>query len=273
MINFTKNLIAAPFRIVFWLCGFFHAVKRLTLARIIWNITGEPLDGCNLIILTANDQGLEPARKVALAVLEETLDASAALMIGQLELHARYDAQAAFDWIIKARNMNCKNQESLLKLELMISGAIDQIEAERVIEQILSRNDLPSDYTKDALRARTQILLKNKKWLDAENIADRILSIEENPYARMTKWVVAMANGNNDLAQMHLKKLSENIPPHISHINMAIGWYHLGQIDKTKELLAKCIKDGVNPNFLVIAHPDFKDLLLQMQNDFYKETQ
>lgn len=272
MINFIKNLIAAPLRIVFWLCGFFPAVKKLTLARIIWNITGEPFDGSNLIILTANNKGLDPARKVARAVLEETLDASAALVMGQLELHARYDAHAAFEWIKKARDMNCKNQESLLKLELMVSDAIDRIETEHVIEQILSRNDLPSDYTKDALMARTEILLKNKKWLDAEKIADRILSIEEDPYARTTKWVVAMANGNNDLAQMHFKKISDNIPPHVLHVNLAIGWYHLGQIDKTKELLAQCMKDGVNSNYLVIANPDFKELILQMQNDFYKEA-
>ncbi|MBN1456232.1 MAG: hypothetical protein JW912_00085, partial [Sedimentisphaerales bacterium] len=83
MINFIKNLIAAPFRIVFWLCGFFPAVNRLTLARIIWNITGETIDGNNLIILTANYKGIGPARQVALKVLEETHDAAAVTIMGQ----------------------------------------------------------------------------------------------------------------------------------------------------------------------------------------------
>jgi len=273
MINFIKNLIAAPFRIIFWLCGFFHAVKRLTLARIIWNITGEPADGCNLIILTANSKGMDSARKVAQKVLEETLDASAALMMGQLELHARYDARAAFEWIKKAKQMDCKNPESLLKLELMIGHAIDQIDTKQVIEQILSRNDLPGDYTKEALTARAEIFLKDKKWDDAEKIADRILLIEEDPYARATKWVVAEAKGNNEQAQMHFKKIGNNVPPAVLHINLAMGWYHLDRIDKTKEQLAQCMKDGVNPIFLVIANPGFKELLLQVRNNFYKEAQ
>jgi tetratricopeptide (TPR) repeat protein len=273
MINFIKNLIAAPFRIVFWLCSFFPAVKRLTLGRIIWNITGEPADGCNVIILTANSKGIEPARKVALKVLQETHDAAAALMMGQLEVHACCDVHAAFEWIKKAKDMDCKNPESLLKLELMISDTLDQIDTEQVIEQILSRNDLPGDYTKDALQVRMEIFLRDKKWDAAEEIADRILSVEEDSHARATKWVVAAARGNNDQAQMHFKKINNNVPPVLFHANLAMGWYHLGQMDKAREHLTQCIKNGANPNLLVIVNPSFKELLLQMRNDFYKEAQ
>lgn len=57
------------------------------------------------------------------------------------------------------------------------------------------------------------------------------------------------------------------------HVNLAMGWYHLDQMDKTKEQLTLCIKNGMNPNLLVIINPGFKELLLQMQNDFYKEAQ
>ena len=273
MINFIRNLIAAPLRIVFWICGFFHAVNRLTLARIIWNITGDVADGSNAIILTANSEGMDSACKVALKVLEETLDASAALMMGQLEVHARCDVRAAFDWIKKAKQMNCKNTESLLKLELMIGDTVDQIDTEQVVEQILARNDLPGDYTKAALVTRAELFLKEKKWDAAEKIADRILLIEEYPYARMIKWVVATASGNNDQAQMNFEKIGNNVTPTDLYINLALGWYYLGRMDKAKEQLAQCIKNGMNPNLLVIINPGFKELLLEMQNDFYKEAQ
>jgi len=273
MINFIKTLIAAPFRIIFWLCGFFPAVKRLILARIVWNITADPADGCNLIILTANSQGMEFARKLTQKVLEETLDASAAAVMGRLEFYACDDAHAAFEWIKKAKQMNCKNMEVLLKLELTIGRVIDQIDTEKVLEQILSRNDLPSDYTKEALMVWIEFFLRNKKWDDAEKIADRILSIEELPYARMAKWVVTTAKGNNDLAQAHFKKIGKNVPPHVLYVNLAMGWHHLGQMDKAKEMLEQCIKNGANPNLLGKVNPGFKDLLLQMRNDFYKKAQ
>ena len=121
MIHFLRHLTAAPVRLLLWLTGFLPVIDRLMLAQIIWRITADVDDGCNLIILTANKKGLQPAREKAMEVLEKTHDASAAVSIGMVEAHACFDPEAAYGWIQKARQLDWK-----VIIELGVSAALER---------------------------------------------------------------------------------------------------------------------------------------------------
>ena len=44
MIHFLRHLIAAPVRVLLWLCGFLPFIDQLRLAEIIWRITADADD-------------------------------------------------------------------------------------------------------------------------------------------------------------------------------------------------------------------------------------
>ncbi len=268
MIHFLRHLTAAPVRLLLWLCGFLPVIDRLMLAQIIWRITADADDGCNVIILTANKKGLQPAREKAMEVLEKTHDASAAVSIGMVEAHACFDPEAAYAWIQKARRLECKNLQKLLKLELLISNDITALDLEQVIEETLSRNDLTGEYSQAALCAKAGVCLKNRDWNTADKLADRVLVIEEAAWMRMVKWTTAMATGDEVLASMQQLKIEKVTPKADELFLLSLGKHFLGRTEQAREDFKAAVKQGLQLNFEKMAFPGVKEFVYSMKAEF-----
>lgn len=268
MIHFLRHLIAAPVRLLLWLCGFLPVIDRLKLAQIIWTLTADADDGCNVIILTANKKGLQAAREKATEVLEKTHDASAALSIGMVEAHGCFDPEAAYGWIQKARRLECKNLQKLLKLELLVSNDIAQVDLEQVIEQILSRNDLTGDYSRAALAAKAGLSLNNGDWKQAEQIADKVLAIEESPQMRMVKWTTAAAKDDKVLAAMQQLKIEKASSKADELFLLSLGKHFLGQTEDAKAGFKQAVKQGAQLSYEKMAFPGVKEFVYSMKAEF-----
>lgn len=268
MIHFLRHLAAAPVRVLLWLCGFLPVIDRLMLAEIIWRITGDADDGYSVIILTSNKTGVAPAREKAEAVLAKTRDASAALAIGMVEAHGCFDPDAAYDWIEKARGLECENLHKLLKLELLISNDVEAVDTERVIEEILSRNDLMGDYSRAALCAKAGLCLKEKDWDGAERIADKVLAIEELAQMRMVKWTTAMARGDGAMAMMQQQKIEKVASKADEQFLLSLGSHFLGADKQAVEQFKTAVKQGAQLSFEKMAFPGVKKFVYSMKAEF-----
>ena len=67
------------------------------------------------------------------------------------------------------------NNHVLLPLKLYLSEHLGLYNKRAIIDEMLSRNDLPGEYTRGALLDKAAILLKEKNWSEAEQIADQML--------------------------------------------------------------------------------------------------
>ncbi|MCK5565138.1 MAG: hypothetical protein KAJ07_07810 [Planctomycetes bacterium] len=268
MIHFLRHLTAAPVRLLLWLTGFLPVINRLILAQIIWTLTADVDDGCNVIILTANKKGLQPAREKAMEVLEKTHDASAAVSIGMVEAHGCFDPEAAYGWIQKARQLECKNLQKLLKLELLISNDITAVDLEQVIEQILSRNDLTGEYSQAALCAKAALCLMNRDWNSADALADRVLVIEELAWMRMVKWTTASATDDKVLASMQQLKIEKAATKADELFLLSLGKHFLGDIENAKADFKAAVKQGAQLSYEKMAFPGVKEFVYSMKAEF-----
>lgn len=268
MIHFLRHLTAAPVRLLLWLTGFLPVIDRLILAQIIWRITADADDGCNVIILTANKKGLQPAREKAMEVLEKTHDASAAVSIGMVEVHACFDPEAAYGWIQKARRLECKNLQKLLKLELLISNDITAVDIEQVIEETLSRNDLSGDYSRQAICAKAGLSLMNGDWDTADKLADRVLVIEESTWMRMVKWTTATATGDKVLASMQQLKIEKAATKADELFLLSLGKHFLGDREQAKDDFKAAVKQGAKLSYEKMAFPGVKEFVYSMKAEF-----
>ena len=197
MINFARQLIAAPIRLLLLICRFLPIFNKLVLVEILWFLSQQAEDGSALVALTASAKGIQAADEKAEKILQQTGDARIAETIAWLQVNINRDLNAASQWIQRASREGFKNTEMLGRVELFLSRYVDEYDTQEVVERILSRNDLPMQFTRDALLWKGQLLLEQTRWEQAKEIAARMLSIEENKFARK---LLAFAEQNrNDL--------------------------------------------------------------------------
>jgi hypothetical protein len=209
---FIKQLAAAAIRVAAEAAGFVGIGDQERLWTSVWGLSKNKSDGSRLIEQVYRKQGIESARIVAEKVLGETKSCAVASMMGFLELSSEQGVQAAAGWVRSAQESGYSKPEELLHLELVLSDFLDDYDRQKSIEQILARNDLPSTATVAALIGKAELCLQEQRLEEAEKIAERILSIEEQPAARLIKWTVCLAKGGTEEAAKHLANAKSKLP-------------------------------------------------------------
>ncbi|HIJ67324.1 MAG TPA: hypothetical protein HPP87_08165 [Planctomycetes bacterium] len=243
MINFVRQLIAAPLRVLLWICGFVPLFDRLRLMQLIWAISTDPADAAGVLTLTASAKGIAQAHNRAEKMFATHPDSQIAATMGWLQIHHARNLPEASRWLKKARQVDC-DDSALLSLELFLSEHLDEYDTQEVVERILARNDLPMSTTRDALLADGRRLLKEKRWTEAQAVADKILTVEENPQARWIGWVTAIINGNDALAQTQLSIAGGKMSDAALRGFVALGWLYMGDSERAARVLQEARTEG-----------------------------
>jgi len=243
VINFVRQLIAAPFRVLLWICGFVPVFDRLRLIELIWALSAEPSDAAAVLTLAAAAKGIDEACTRAEKMFAAHPDAQIAATIGWLRIQHARDMQAATKWLKRARQAGCDDAH-LLGLELFLSEHLAEHDTEEIAARILARNDLPMQTTRDALLAEGRRLLKQKLWTEAEAVADRILAVEENPQARWIRWVTALVSGNDARAQTQLAIAGGKMSDAAMRGFVALGWLYMGDTKRASQVLQEARAEG-----------------------------
>ena len=257
MITFIRHLIAAPVRLLAWVNSFLRVFDQARLAEVIWFLTGEAADGASVIVLAAHNKGLDAARQRAEAIFARRPDEQVAAAIGWVEASEGRNLTAAAQWIERCRQAGCEDGPALLQLELSLSEHLDDYDYPGLIERILSRNDLPGNITRDALLGKAKLLLRDRQWGRAQEIAERILAIEDHAVARWVGWVTAIAAGDDEAARTHYAQAAAGLRPEVFLGYEALGWLYAGDEDKAAEVLSSRTPDGKQAVFVDRDLADF----------------
>lgn len=261
----VRQVLAAPVKLALYLCIFLPKVNPLGLIRIIWRIGREPEYAWRYIALTGQKKGIEAAREEAEKIFRECPTDQVAGMMGLLEL-GQYNLVGAKYWLEKGKQCPEKNPEFLLRLELNLADHLDEYDAQAVVAKILSRRDLAMNCTMSALVVQAELFLRARKWNDADAVLERILRVQDVPVLRWMKWTVAKARGDEIGAERQLRLASTKSHKAVSNISLALGWYYLGDMEKTRQYLAKAQQDGVTKNMIIQAN---RELGAFLESDNY----
>ena len=243
MITFIKKLIAVPIRMLAEIVGLVRILNPLLLWQTSWKLSHNPQDGGKLIVLTCRKYGIEAARQTAEEMLAQVKSCALASAIGSLE-YVCHNVEAVNKWVKMARNGNYEKPEMLLHLELLLSNILEEYDTKIVIEQVLSRNDLPMIVTLTALIVKANDLLEKRSWDKAEEIAEHILNIQEQPDARLIKWVTCSRRGEQTEADEHFAMAQGKLSNAVLAPLVAQGWLHMGDVGKAVEWLYKAGDPG-----------------------------
>ncbi len=239
VVAFLRKLIAVPIRLIAELLEIVGVFDTVPLLSACWKLTRIAEDGSILIVLMCRKHGTKCIRELAKKILVEMRDSGVAATIGTLEYAYEHNVEEANRWLKIAKDNGYKNQELLLHLELLLSNFFDEYDKEAIIDKILSRNDLPAHTTMAALIDRGNFFLENQQWEEAEQIAERVLSIQEQPDARIIKWVVYMRKNDKTQADKNFEKSKKGLPERVFNYIVAQGWVCLGDAGKAMEWLYK----------------------------------
>jgi len=241
MLRFLGKLLAVPVRMLANLASLATFINAEPLWAAAWKLSRKPQDGANWLFLKYRKYGLEDARDLAKKILPQTKSCLFVSAIAFIEYHNR-NPKAACLWANTAKKAGYEEPEALLMLELILSDILEEYDRAQIVEQILSRNDLPGHVTLNALVVKANSLLDLQKWEQAEKIADRILSIQEQNDARFIKWVVSLKRDEKARADEHLQKARGKLPNSVFYPAIAHGLLCLGRKKDAMESLCKAGK-------------------------------
>ncbi len=244
MIDFFRQLVAAPLRVIAWVLYRTGIADALIIIRLVCRVTGDVDDWRRLLIFLCRKEGIEKARFEAEKMIARFGSAKVSATIAWVEINDDADSGMEFArrWIKEAKEKKLKDADATLDLELCLST--EAAESERVIEEILNRNDLRGETTRFALIHRARLLASNEQWAQAEKVVDRILAVEENFDARLVKWVTCYQNGLHGEAHKNLREMLR-LPLNGFHKSqLAWGWLTIGDKLKAMEWLRAAEKDG-----------------------------
>lgn len=265
MTRWLGQLVALPLKVLLIGVSIVPVFDRLPLYQAIWALTHDPYYGRNLILLLAQKRGLDAARAFAEEAFAVCPDGSIAAMIGQLELEAALDIDRALAWQRRARECpGLRNPDGLLLLELSLSNHAPNLNICRIIESILSRNDLSMDQTRIALIMKAQVDLKAGRWNDAGLTAEQLLAISEVPLAHWILWVAYSGLQETDFAAYEFQQLSANTLGPLYDAIIASGHLYLGDSNRCQEYLLKCRQAGIPDRILLLHNPDLAGPLSEL---------
>ena len=85
--------------------------------------------------------------------------------------------------------------------------------------------------------------------------------MQDVPGLRWMKWTIAKARGDEIEAERQLRLASTKTHKTVPNISLALGWYYLGDIEKTRQYLAKAQQDGVTKNMIIRINRELEALL------------
>ncbi|WP_169852922.1 hypothetical protein [Anaerohalosphaera lusitana] len=244
MIDFIRHLLAVPLQMLVFAARILP-IHRLPLLKAIWDLTADPQWGARLIKETAFVKSLADARRLTDRLLSQKNDGRLYLAIGQLELDPGGDPVAAYNWIHRARQTDCTNQEWLLYLELILSRHLPQCDPGDIADRILARNDLPMHYTATALSIKAQLAISNNDFDRADRILDRMLEVQDDANVHFLKWVCAQARNDEQKAEYHRRRFAKQTSADQYFLTLAHGWLRLHNEPNARECLSFAQQKGV----------------------------
>lgn len=240
MVDFFRQLIALPFRILTWVLRYVRLFDPLVFYRIIWKVTGDGKDACVLISHICAKCGLDEMRLEVERIVTESSDALVAVAVGIAEYQAHRTPEEVDRWIIKAEEGGYKNPEMTLYLKLFLSDHFDKYDSRTVAEEILSRNDLPSPASLAALSVKADAHLEEGRWEQAGEIADRILLVQEYPKARFIKWIVHGVMGAVAESEENLRLFKSKMRGDSFNMLFGYGSLLMGRKEAAMEAFSRC---------------------------------
>jgi hypothetical protein len=261
MISFLRELAALPIKLLFWICHFLRLPAKLNMAALVWKISREPSWANTWIMLMYQQEGMGGARRLAEQLLDRYKDARVAHQIGTMELMFQKDPAAADKWIRIAETMNCRHQEELLYLKLLLAEHISLYNADHIVQELLARNDMPMEYSRAARLAQTEIWLRKGQWQKADEILDAMLKIESMPMFYIYKWITSLAMGRSKQADDNLSAAQRSFGGPQFLFYEALGWFYLGREDLAKTLLEQAIRGGIDVRDIYLSSPRLSALI------------
>ena len=266
MVQFLRDLLAAPFRVLAFLFGHVPVFNPLAFYRIVWRLSGDSDTGREMLIRTHEHKGLEAAESLAEILMAERPDAMIALVIGGINLYKAADATRAQGWIDKARSLKCRDEALLLWLEAAISDFIQPKRLERILDAILSRNDLPGAYTQMALFRQAELCLRNQEWDKAEAICDRICKIDKAAAAEWYYYVVDVARRYHE-DEAILSRIFDKVDGHKHYLrNHAIFCWYLGAYNQSLNSLKLAYDNGITEVEIRNFNPAFARFIASLED-------
>ena len=197
-------------------------------------------------MLTTIKHGIVDTRKKIISMLEKSPDCQLIVMMCWLEIHLK-NAQGAWEWINKAEQVNYDRPELLYPVRLFLSGVTDKA---IIIEEILSRNDLPLDITQNALFEKAKLHLSAQQWEEADKVAKRIFFVEDWPVANWIRWVIKTAQNNEEDAKIEFEKIKKELPHGHTSSLKALGSLYVNDLEKASEALFEAVRSRHNIEYI-----------------------
>lgn len=249
--DFFRELLVLPLKLILFVNRYVKMWKNIHLSRWVWKIGNNIQDACRYIHFCVREKGITDAEKTAADIFKITGDARIIACICSISIGVYRNTHHAETWIQKVNDTGCSNPQMLLLTKLTIATIKgDYRERDTLIKEILDRNDLPGAFTSNALIEKARIYIEHAEWEKAEEIADNILHIMENPSVRWIKWMCCRNAGNENRANTHFlkfKKLTKE--PDQSYL-LGMGYYYLGDKEHAKQAFITSINNGLNKELI-----------------------
>ncbi len=204
MTTFVRELIAVPLRIIIWLCSMIPIFDSLVLAKILFKLTNNIDDAISYLELCVTNNSLESAREIGDKLLCETKNSRVAMIMSLAENNAENFSESR-QWILRAKQENCLDQDFLLLPELTLSIAEQNIDY-KIVDEIISRNNLPMQFSTLAYWLKCEQLIFSEELEEANTIATKVLDIQDYYTAFFIRWIYEAKKGNASQAALLLKQ-------------------------------------------------------------------
>ncbi|MDO8304090.1 MAG: hypothetical protein Q7T18_12715 [Sedimentisphaerales bacterium] len=246
MVHFIFSVMALPVRLIAHGVAMLRLFNPRPLLWVAWQLGHDSQDAVGVISLTAGQFGMQAASELAEQMFARVPDCQIYTTLAWIEITQNNNLSAAERWLKIADGQGVLNRHLLYAVKLFLSDHGQSYNKAAIIDEMLGRNDLPGEYTRDAMLGKAAILLKQKKWSAAEAIADHILKVEDNPHALWVKWVVAAANNKDSEAEPLLQELLAKGAPGQMYCMVALGWLYIGNRREAMLALQEAEKYNVN---------------------------
>ncbi|MBW8034780.1 MAG: hypothetical protein FVQ79_03775 [Planctomycetes bacterium] len=245
MIKLIRELVVLPLRLLVLVCRIVPVFDQYALVKWIWKIGRAVEDGCTLISMIGQKEGLEAAQVLAGQILTETRSARVAVVIGIMESQNNPDFISIKGWIDRAEELDCDDGQLLLILKFVCSMHFPEYNNKQIVDEMIACKYLPMEYSRAALVEKADILCSEKRWEEAELIADHLLCVKEDSHARIFKWIVSLQRADHGQAEIHFAKSKGNIPEHYHSALVGQGYLYLGRDDEAMGWLYEAVKGGL----------------------------
>jgi hypothetical protein len=246
MIHFLFSVLAMPVRLVAHGAAMWRLFNPRPLLWMAWQLGHDSQDAVGVISLTAGQFGMSAASELAGRMFARVPDCQIYTTLAWVEIAQNNNLSAAERWLKIADGQGVLNRHLLYAVKLYLSDHGQSYNKAAIIEEMLRRNDLPGEYTRDAMLGKAAILLKQKKWAEAEQLANHILKVEDNPHALWVKWVVAASHNKDSEAQRLLQELLAKSASGQMYCMVALGWQYIGNRHEAMLALHEAEKYNVN---------------------------